>query len=221
MMDQNGRGKGDLVTVADGTHPINAVNGTPFSHAAIEPCYWWNNVHLATGHALGFDTHVGQPTTKAGIDYFNLGRGFPADSTPLAVSTRYTAALNGVAYTGTFVYPHPLVTAQPLVAAQPTSTQCSRLQRRLDRLERRQQRLEQRHRSKPPARQTHTSTPTPTPTLPLTPTPTPSPSLLDASGYLVHKCHFVSLTWSGALGTLVNVYRDGVLISMQQTMRNT
>jgi hypothetical protein len=39
--------------------------------------------------------------------------------------------------------------------------------------------------------------------------------VLDASGYLVHKRHFVSLTCSGALGTLVNVYRDGVLISMK------
>jgi hypothetical protein len=45
-------------------------------------------------------------------------------------------------------------------------------------------------------------------------TPTPARSVLDASGYLVHKGHFVSLTWSGALGALVNACRDGVLISM-------
>jgi len=38
--------------------------------------------------------------------------------------------------------------------------------------------------------------------------------VLNASGYLVLKRYFVSLAWSGALGTLVNVYRDGVLISM-------
>ena len=52
----------------------------------------------------------GQPTTVAGIDYFNLGGGFPADSTPRQVSSTYKAALNGVDYVGPFVYPHPLVT---------------------------------------------------------------------------------------------------------------
>jgi hypothetical protein len=39
--------------------------------------------------------------------------------------------------------------------------------------------------------------------------------VLDASGYLVYKRHFVSLTWNGVLGTRMNVYRDSVLISME------
>jgi hypothetical protein len=147
MMDQNGGGKTDLIT---GSPLINTTTGTPsYAHSVVEPCYSWNNVYTPTGQVLGLRADAQQPTTKEGIDYFNLGNGFAANTTPSAVYYRYNAALNGVQYTGTFVYPHPLVTAQPFVAAQPTSTQCSLLQRRLDRLERRQQRLERRHRSNP------------------------------------------------------------------------
>src|SRR4029453_3738871 len=46
---------------------------------------------------------------------------FPANSTPSAVSSTYTAALNGVDYVGTFVYPHPL-TALPIGAARAVVT---------------------------------------------------------------------------------------------------
>jgi hypothetical protein len=147
MMDQNGSGKGDQITGL--SQPINTRTGTAsYNHQAVEPCYSWNNMHT-DGTALGYDNNDAQPTTKEGRDYFNLGGRFPANTTPAAVYLKYTAALNGVNYVGTFVYPHPLVTTQPLIAAQPTSTQCSLLQRRLDRLERRQQRLERRHRSNP------------------------------------------------------------------------
>jgi hypothetical protein len=143
MMDQNGRGKGDQVT---GTpQPINTTTGTPWwTHQALEPCYSWNNVHSPSNHVYGFRTAVGQPTTKLGIDYFNLGGGFPSNTTPLAVSSRYTAAVNGVNYTATFVYPHPLVTAQP--TPTPSDPACSLLQKRLNRLQRRIERLERRHR---------------------------------------------------------------------------
>jgi hypothetical protein len=116
MMDQNGRGKGDQVTGQG--RPINKIIGRPFwTHEALEPCYSWNNVHKPTNHVLGFRSPwFGQPTTKEGIDFFNLGADFPTNTTPAAVSSRYTAALNGVDYTGTFAYPHPLVTAAPTPA---------------------------------------------------------------------------------------------------------
>ncbi|PYM01865.1 MAG: hypothetical protein DMF19_05000, partial [Verrucomicrobia bacterium] len=52
--------------------------------------------------------------------FFNLGTGFPVDSTPSQVSSRYKAALNGVDYTGTFVYPHPLVSGKPPAAQSDT-----------------------------------------------------------------------------------------------------
>jgi len=107
MMDQNGRGKGDQVT--GGTQPINTVTGTPFwTHVALEPCFSWNNIHSVSNRVYGFTTNPAQPTTKLGLDYFNLGGGFPGDTTPSQVSSRYGAALNGVNYTGTYTYPHPL-----------------------------------------------------------------------------------------------------------------
>jgi hypothetical protein len=111
MMDQNGRGKGDLVI---NPNPVNTATGRrSWPHQALEPCYSWNNVHTPTGHSYGFNVAPGQPTTKPGIDFFNLGAGFPIHTTPSEVSSTYTAALNGVAYTGTFVYPHPLVSGAP------------------------------------------------------------------------------------------------------------
>jgi hypothetical protein len=154
MMDQNGRGKGDLVKdpgqpinrgkgdqttgprkpintskgdqiraprqpvnrgkqaqiMGAGKPPVNARTGKPsWPQQALEPCFSWNNIYTPNGHAMGYGVRRGQPTTKLNVDFFNLGAGFPADSTPSQVSSRYTAALNGVDYVGTFVYPHPLV----------------------------------------------------------------------------------------------------------------
>src|SRR4030095_1016081 len=157
QLDQSGRGKGDQVVASP---PINQTTGTPWwTHEALEPCFSWNNVHTPSNDVYGYGS--GCPTEIANRDYYNLGAGFPVNTTPSAVYLKYTAALNGGNYVGTFVYPHPLVTAQPLITAQPTSTQCSRLQRRLDRLERRQQRLERRHRSNPRLRKRRRRLPVP------------------------------------------------------------
>jgi hypothetical protein len=95
MMDQNGRGKTDLIA---GSRPyINTTTGmVSWAHSALEPCYNWNNVFTPNGHVLVMGDS-NQPTTKPNIDYFNLGNGFPANTTPLAVSAFYTAAVNGVA----------------------------------------------------------------------------------------------------------------------------
>ena len=96
-LDQNGRGKGDLIS-ADGP--------PAWSNQALEPCFSWNNVYAPTGHAYGFATQY--PTEIEGRDYYNLGAGFPPNTTPQQVINTYTAALNGVNYTGPYVYPHPL-----------------------------------------------------------------------------------------------------------------
>ena len=108
QLDQSGRGKGDQVI--GGSHPRNSTTGTPrWTHEALEPCYSWNNVHTPTNHAYGFGS--GRcPVEVLNRDYYNFGAGFAADTTPPAVSSTYTAALNGVDYVGPFVYPHPLVT---------------------------------------------------------------------------------------------------------------
>ena len=110
MMDQNGSGKSDLIV---GTNsPINTTTGTAsWAHSSREPCYSWNNVYTPNGQVYGFHANPAQPTTKINIDFFNLGGGFAADTTPPAVSSTYTAALNGVDYVGPFVYPHPLVSS--------------------------------------------------------------------------------------------------------------
>ena len=109
MNDQNGRGKGDQVI--GHPRPINSTTGKPFwTHEALEPCYSCNNIYTPNNHVLVYHVRPGQPTTVAGVDYFNLGGGFPADSTPRQVSSTYKAALNGVDYVGPFVYPHPWVT---------------------------------------------------------------------------------------------------------------
>src|SRR5262249_37820250 len=44
-LDQNGRGKGDL---------ISAESSPAWPNEALEPCFSWNNVHSPTGHAYGF-----------------------------------------------------------------------------------------------------------------------------------------------------------------------
>ena len=122
QLDQNGRGKGDLITGRP--RPINTAKGkASWNHAALEPCYSWNNVYTPNGHALGFGAGRAQPTTKLDVDFFNLGAGFPVDTTPSQVSSRYKAALNGVDYTGTFTYPHPLVSGKPTVAQRDTKSQ--------------------------------------------------------------------------------------------------
>jgi hypothetical protein len=121
MMDQNGRGKGDQV--AGQQRPINSKAARPlWTHEALEPCYSWNNIHSPSNHVYGFHVHPAQPTTKLGLDYFNLGADFAWDTTPSEVSARYKAALNGVDYVGPFVYPHPLVSG----GGSPTLTPSAR-----------------------------------------------------------------------------------------------
>jgi hypothetical protein len=60
---------------------------------------------------------------------------------------------------------------------------------------------------------TPTPTPTPTPTVTPTPTPTPGQITLSARGYRVRGFHTADLTWSGATGATVDVYRDGVVVA--------
>jgi len=107
-LDQVGRGKGDLLSGSVDA-PINTVTGgKSWPRQALEPAMSWNNVDIA-GTAYGFKS--GFPTEQLGRDYYNLGKGFPAASTPSQVSSIYTAAINGTNYIGSYTYPHPLVVA--------------------------------------------------------------------------------------------------------------
>lgn len=111
-LDQGAAGKGDLLT---GLIPVNAAlgNTVAWPRQALEPIYYWNNTGTS-GMTIGSSF----PTFHANLDYFNLGNGFPANSTPSAVSAKFVAALNGVDYTGPYVYPHPLVSGVPPSAPQ-------------------------------------------------------------------------------------------------------
>jgi hypothetical protein len=139
MMDQNGAGKTDLIT---GARPINTTTRrASWPHSALEPCYSWNNVYAPTGSAMGFNAPARQPTTKENVDFFNLGIGFAPETTPAEVSSRYKAALNGVDYTGTFTYPHPLVTG----ASTPTPSATPRTQQHLQEKKKNSKKLKRRN----------------------------------------------------------------------------
>jgi len=106
-MDQPGRGKGDLTKLDANSKPFNTTtNSQSWTHEALEPMFSWNNVF--NNDDIGF-SNGGAPTEVLNREYYNLGHGFPQDTTPSQVSSTYVAALNGVNYTGTFTYPHPLV----------------------------------------------------------------------------------------------------------------
>jgi hypothetical protein len=109
-MDQAGRGKGDLLR---GNNPaVNTVTGVAgWPRQALEPAFSWNNVATRTNTAWGFTSDV--PTEVEGRDYYNLGAAFAPNTTPSKVSSTYPASLNGVAYTGTYTYPHPLTGPAP------------------------------------------------------------------------------------------------------------
>jgi len=98
---------------------VTTTKAQTWPHQALEPCFSWNNVYNASpspsplpgatprGTQYGMNSGGDHPTTILGIDFFNLGaQGW--DTTPSQVSSKYTAALNGVNYVGTYIYPHPL-----------------------------------------------------------------------------------------------------------------
>ena len=109
-VDQVGRGKGDLIT--GGTTWTNSVTGGPdWPHQALEPIFFWNNIYTPKNQVQGAFSK--QLSVQPGRDFYNLtgansNGSFAANSTPSQVSTKYSAALNGVQYTGPYIYPHPL-----------------------------------------------------------------------------------------------------------------
>jgi hypothetical protein len=67
----------------------------------------------------------------------------------------------------------------------------------------------------PTSTPTPTPAPSPTPTATVTPsaTPTPGQITLTARGYKVQGRHTVDLSWSGATGSNVDIYRNGVVVT--------
>src|SRR4029077_14192667 len=85
-IDPVGRGKGDLLGGALSSR-VNKVMGTQqWPRQALEPAFSWNNVGPPNNVAYGFDSGA-IPSQSEGKDYFNLGKGLTADSTPPKVSS--------------------------------------------------------------------------------------------------------------------------------------
>jgi hypothetical protein len=86
LLDQPGRGQGDLIT---GTPPMNSTTrkaGWP--HNALEPSYSWNNIYTPKGASVDFKVgNLNDALQQAGRDYYN--------NTPMPGYKPYT-------------YPHPL-----------------------------------------------------------------------------------------------------------------
>jgi hypothetical protein len=109
--DTAGVGRGDLVA-ARNRLPYNTTTGVAsYSHQIPEPSICWNNFHRPDNIVYGFGTSI--PFIVENRDFFNLGGGFAKDVTPQRVQDLLPASVNGVQYTGTFVYPHPLVSGAP------------------------------------------------------------------------------------------------------------
>ena len=112
-LDQNGRGKGDLITSSSPRFWPNEQQ---------ETCFSWNNKNADTGQVLRFGNNS-VPTEHEGSDYVNLGAGLPANQIPAQVTAAYPAGVNGgSAYTHEYTYPHPLVTGGPTPTPTPTSS---------------------------------------------------------------------------------------------------
>ena len=120
-LDQNGRGKGDLVKYKSSPRF--------WPNQQQETCFSWNNKNADTGQVLGYGNNL-VPTQHEGSDYVNLGAGLPANQIPAQVTAAYPAGVNGgSAYTHEYQYPHPLVTGGP--SPTPTPTPARRVRQRL------------------------------------------------------------------------------------------
>jgi hypothetical protein len=122
QFDMAGTGKGDLVSADTSGHPINTTTGkASYPHYLSEPTFAWNNKHES---GAGQIMKTVLPWIKPNRDYYDLGIGFPADSTPQKVKDLLTASVNGMDYIGPYTYPHPLASGgpQPTVTPAPTAS---------------------------------------------------------------------------------------------------
>jgi hypothetical protein len=139
MMDECGHGKTDYITGASSSTPINTTTGTAsYAHSQIEAVFSWNNVNDA-GTIMTTAARPTDPVSQEHVDVFNLGKDLVG--TPTQVSDHYTAARNGVDYTGTFTYPHPLVTG----ASTPTPSATPRSQQHLQKKKKNSKKLKRRN----------------------------------------------------------------------------
>jgi len=91
VLDQPGRGKGDLILGSPkGSTNLTATAWPAWPHQALEPCYSWNN--KLNGATLNFSDSAGIGILRQNVDYYN--------NTPMPGYKPYT-------------YPHPLTGPAP------------------------------------------------------------------------------------------------------------
>ena len=137
LMDGSGVGKTDLL---DSTKrpPVNiTTGGQSYAHSQLEPIITWKNTYGNAELVMATKT----PHCVEGREYYNLGTGMASNTTPQQVIDTYTAAVNGVDYTGTFTYPHPLVTGAPT----PTPSATPRSQQHLQKKKKNTKKLKRRN----------------------------------------------------------------------------
>src|SRR4030095_11842182 len=74
MMDQNGRGKTDVISTSTGTPVLEATGRAGWAHPVLEPCYNWSNwwTTPATDVELLMDKSDASYMLTENFDYFNI-----------------------------------------------------------------------------------------------------------------------------------------------------
>src|SRR5205807_1544042 len=91
ILDQPGRGKGDLIIGNPaGSTTLSGTGWPAWPHQSIEPCYSWNNA--LNGSNINFANNSGENVLQENVDFYN--------DTPMPGYASYT-------------YPHPLVSGMP------------------------------------------------------------------------------------------------------------
>jgi hypothetical protein len=133
-LDNVGTGKGDLIS-GDQAKSVNVDRGNiaRYPNNQPEPVICWRNITSDGTDLKWKNAFDGIPGQVDGVHWHNLGKDMLADTTPDDVRTSYGASINGQAYTGPYVYPHPLVTGAPIPLPSATSRSRQHFQKKAKR----------------------------------------------------------------------------------------
>jgi hypothetical protein len=113
-MDQNGGGYTTRkIKTKSGAPVLEASNAVGWCDPQVEPIYAWNNIHNPGAIPMLLTQVPGSPTTRLGTELFNSPDDTQAKAWYNAERNGHghngTGDTSGPAYTGTAVFPHPLV----------------------------------------------------------------------------------------------------------------
>jgi hypothetical protein len=105
LLDQQGRGKCDLITGTNANNTVNSVTGTPaWSHQALEPVYSWKDIYTSSSNVQTPVNTVGSVShsIQANRDYYNMNAAWTPGTpvtTGVAVGTHAQRIATGVGCT--------------------------------------------------------------------------------------------------------------------------